>query len=390
MKVTPSNKRQDLTLWARQQNRSLLVTKIFIFLFCGTTSMKMNNSSFEETESTFDHFSGTRELYKILFAVLDSVGIGGNLVVIFTILLNRSMRSGVYLLLCNLAISDLIFAILVTFHINQLMENYNWQFGATFCKIYFFSYRLLYTVSMLNLIVITVQRYRATKYPIAFRFQRRRTNTLIISCWVLGVLISSPFLFVMKHISFGEQNNRCFQQWPNERTRQVYYICIYIFVYILPFVLMTMLYVMMFVTLRKPYVGDANETQQRQLKKRKKISLIVGIIVLMFFICWTPRTVLEFILIMDLTFGNKNRLATASNYSLLAVVMSTAVNPILFNFMSSDFREGFKSLFRHCSCHDSETTSPNVGSAATGGNPELQLGSPNAQVNRIVVGNTNC
>jgi hypothetical protein len=144
---------------------------------------------------------------------------------------------------------------------------------------------------------------------------------------------------------------------------------------------MAMLYGMMFVTLRKPCVGDANETQQRQLKKRKRISLIVGIIVLMFFTCWTPRTVLEFILIMDLTFGDKNRLATASNYSLLAVVMSTAVNPIFLNFMSSDFREGFKGLFRHCS----ETTSPNnVGTAATGGNPELQLGSLNAQVNRIV------
>ncbi len=347
--------------------------------------MKMNNSSFEGTGSTFDHFAGARELYKILFVVLDSVGIGGNLVVILTIFLNRSMRSGVYLLLCNLAVSDLLFAILVTFHIKQVTENYNWQFGATFCKIYFFSYRLLYTVSMLNLVVITVQRYRATQYPIAFRFKPRRTSTLIISCWVLGALISSPFLFVIKHISFGEQNNRCFQEWPDERTKQAYYICIYTLLYILPFVLMAMLYGMMFVTLRKPCVGDANETQQRQLKKRKRISLIVGIIVLMFFTCWTPRTVLEFILIMDLTFGDKNRLATASNYSLLAVVMSTAVNPIFLNFMSSDFREGFKGLFHHCS----ETTSPNnVGTAATGGNPELQLGSLNAQVNRIVVENT--
>jgi hypothetical protein len=49
--------------------------------------------------------------------------------------------------------------------------------------------------------------------------------------------------------------------------------------------------------------GSVNETQQRQLRKRKKLSLIIGIIVLMFFTCWTPWNVLEFIRAMYLAFG---------------------------------------------------------------------------------------
>lgn len=358
--------------------------------------MKMNNSSFVQTGTSsgfesFDHFAGNRELYKILFALLDSVGISGNLIVILTILLNGSMRSGVYFLLCNLAVSDLLFAILMSFHINMLTEKYNWQFGETFCKIYFFSYRLFYSVSMLNLIMITVQRYRATRYPFAFRFKARRTSTLIITCWVLAAVISSPFLFVMKHTNLGGENYRCFQEWPNRETRHAYYICILTILYILPFLVLAILYGIMFVTLRRPHVGSFNETQQRQLRKRKKLSLIIGIIVLMFFTCWTPWNILEFIRAMGLAFGDRTRLATAFNYSLLAVVLNTAVNPILLNFMSSEFRDGFKGLFRPCSCQNSGTVGANTaGRAATVGNPEIELArsSPSVQVNRIVVENT--
>ena len=331
--------------------------------------MRMNNTSFGGTEIPFDHFTGTKEFYKILFAVLDSVGIIGNLVVILTILPNEKMRSGVYSLLCNLAVSDLLFAVLVPFHINQLTEDYIWHFGATFCKIYYFSYRSLYNVSMLFLVVITIQRFRATQSPVVFRFTSRTGNcTMIIACWLLGGIIALPFLFVIKYISYGAGNNRCFQEWPNDKIKQTYYICMYTLLYILPFLLMAVLYGAMFVTLRKPYVGNVNETQRRQLKKRKRVSLILGIIVLMFFICWTPRIFLEFILIMDLTAENNSELPTAFNYSLLLVVMNTVVNPILLNSTSSDFRKGFIGLFRHCSCGNSEAISHLAGSVPTCGN----------------------
>ena len=347
----------------------------------------MNNTSF----GSFDHFAGTRELYKILFAVLDSAGIIGNLVVILTVSLNEKMRSGVYSLLCNLAVSDLLFAILAPFHINLLTEDYIWHFGATFCKIYFFCYRSFYNVSMLFLMVITVQRFRATRSPIAFRFTSRiGTRTLIIACWLLGGIISLPFFFVMKHLSFGAGNNRCFQQWPNDKLKRAYYICIYILLYIVPFLIMVILYGAMFVTLRKPCVGNINETQRRQLKKRKRVSLVVGIIVLMFFICWTPRQVLDFILIMDLTSRNNFELPTAYNYSFLLVVMSTVVNPILLNSMSSDFRKGFMGLFRRCSYANSEAISPNnAGSVIpTCANQDVELRSSRAQINRIVIETT--
>lgn len=333
----------------------------------------MNDSNVSRTA---DHFAGTKTLYKILFAVFDGVGISGNLLVIFTILLNRNMRSSVFVLLCNLAISDLLFAILVPFHINTLMENYHWQYGEIFCKLYFSSYRLLYAVSMVNLMVITVQRYRAARYPLAFRFKSGRTSLIIVTCWILGVVISLPFFFVMKYTKEGDRNI-CFQEWPNEETKRAYYFCVYILMYILPFFSMAVLYGNMFVILRKPPIGNENQSQRRHLEKRKRMSLIIGIIVVVFFFCWTPYNILEFIRVMRLQSGA--RTATSFNYSILAALLSAVFNPILLNFMSSQIREGIKTLLQRCSCEDSENFSVNhFGSAAARNREMIEIGRRNS------------
>ena len=303
----------------------------------------MNNSSVVQT---FDHFAGAKALYKISFALLDSIGISGNIAVILTIFINRNMRSSVYIMLCNLAVSDLLLAILAPFHITTIMENYNWRLGAAFCKIYFYSYRFVYTVSIFTLIPITVQRFRATHYPVSFRLRSKRTGTLILICWILGAISCSPFLSVMKHKSFGENDTRCFQQWPNKEARRGYYIFVLTSLFLIPFLVMVTLYGIMFKTLRKPPIGHINETIRRQIKKRKRLSIMIGIIVLVFFASWTPLTVMEFLRAMDLLLENPVRIATAFNYSLLAVVLSTAFNPILLSFMSSELREGLKNLLR--------------------------------------------
>ena len=301
---------------------------------------------------TFDHFAGAKPFYKVSFALLDGLGISGNIAVILTIFINRNMRASVYIMLCNLAVSDLLLAILAPFYFSSIMENYNWRFGATFCKIYFYSYCFVYTVSFFTVILITVQRFRATHYPVSFRLRSKRTGRLLLICWILSAISSSPFLSVMKHKSFGENHDSCFQQWPNKEFRRGYHIFQVTGLFLFPFLVMVTLYGIMFKTLRKPPIAHINETIKRQIKKRKKLSLIIGIIVLVFFACWTPLMMMDLLRAMDLMLGNPAGMATALNYSLLAVVLSTAFNPILLNFMCSEFRLGLKRVLRLGNCNN--------------------------------------
>lgn len=296
----------------------------------------------------FDHFSGTIELYKALFAIIDGLGILGNILVIATIFLNPNMRSTIYYFLANLAFSDLFFAILAPFHITMLVDQYNWHYGAIFCKVYYFVFRSFYSFSVINLILITVERFLATRYPLSFRGNPRRTLALILATWVLSFVLSSPFLSVMTQTSSGDASY-CVQKWPNKLASRAYYTFIYVALYFIPLALMAFMYALISITLRKQPLAicaDKNEAQRKQFQARKRMSLLVIVIVIAFFVCWSPWNIMEFVeQARDRPWNNPEVLPTAKLYALLATILSTAVNPVLFSFMSFEFRTGFRFVF---------------------------------------------
>ncbi len=246
----------------------------------------------------FDHFSGTIWLYKVLFVLIDGFGIIGNILVISTIFLNPNMRSTIYYLLANLAFSDLLFAILAPFQISTLLDNYNWKYGAVFCRVYYFIFRSFYAFSIMNLILITVERFLATRYPLSFRGKPKRTLALILGTWVLSFAFSSPFLHVMAHKRWPWGVSSCYQNWPSKLAARAYYTIVYVLLYFIPLALMAFMYALISMTLRKQPLGfltDRNDTQRKQFKARKRMSLLVIVIVIAFFLCWSPFNIIEFV-----------------------------------------------------------------------------------------------
>jgi hypothetical protein len=363
----------------------------------------------------FDHFEGEVGLiiYKILFSIIEVLGISGNILVIATIFLNPNMRSTIYYLLANLAFSDLLFAILAPFHVSMLLDKYNWKYGAVFCRVYYFIFRSFYTFSIMNLILITVERFLATRYPLSFRGNPKRTLALILGTWVLSFVFSSPFLSVMEHVRRTPELSSCYQKWPSQLASRTYYTIVYVVLYFIPLALMAFMYALISMTLRKQplaFLTDKNDTQRKQFKARKRMSLLVIVIVIAFFICWSPWNIIEFVENArdgswnNPTVGYENitgsgkqeyinspapppqssvwpyrltglglkeftrkhdlshithwvfsfftkyivvfqALPTVKNYAVLATILSTAVNPILFSFMSFEFRTGFRFVF---------------------------------------------
>ena len=245
-----------------------------------------------------DHFEGTIYLYKVIFAMIDVFGIVGNCLVIATIILNPNMRSTIYYLLANLAFSDLLFAVLAPFHVSMLLDNYNWKYGEIFCRVYYFIFRSFYTFSIMNLILITVERFLATRYPLSFRANPKRTVALILGTWVLSFLISAPFLSVMTYKQRSPTYAMCYQNWSSTIASRSYYMFVYTTLYFIPATLMAFMYVLISITLRKQPLGiltDKNDTQRKQYKARKRMSLLVIVIVISFFVCWSPWNIVEFV-----------------------------------------------------------------------------------------------
>lgn len=71
------------------------------------------------------------------------------------------------------------------------------------------------------------------------------------------------------------------------------------------------------------------------------------VIVLEFFLCWTPLYVINTITLFDQNLVYKNLGYTAISFFQLLAYSSSCCNPITYCFMNSGFRKAFLNLF-HC------------------------------------------
>ncbi|XP_070541241.1 D(1) dopamine receptor-like [Ptychodera flava] len=127
----------------------------------------------------------------ILFTVL------GNTLVIISVFVYRRLRSNITnWFIVSLAISDLLVAILVmTWAAVNFVAGY-WPFGK-FCQVHMALDIMLSTASILNLCVISVDRYWAVMKPFQYqtKMTQKRALLMIIVAWILAALVS--FLPVM-------------------------------------------------------------------------------------------------------------------------------------------------------------------------------------------------
>lgn len=88
--------------------------------------------------------------------------------------------------------------------------------------------------------------------------------------------------------------------------------------------------------------------QEQNLKARQQVVLMLGTVVVTFFLCLLPFRILTLaIIISDELFDN----IELDNYYIILffcrimLYLNSAINPILYNLMSSKFRRGFRSLY---------------------------------------------
>ena len=81
-------------------------------------------------------------------------------------------------------------------------------------------------------------------------------------------------------------------------------------------------------------------------KARRKTTIMLLTVVMVFFLCMFPYNLLN----MLLTFGNTKKfnfdiLLHANSILRVLLLVNSASNPIIYNFLSEKFRTGFQSIF---------------------------------------------
>lgn len=159
--------------------------------------------------------------------------------------------------------------------------------------------------------------------------------------------------------------------WP-----AMYFITMISLFFILPFLILLVLYTIIARSLMKN-PGMITNGHRGNIKYRKQVIFMLAAVVLSFFICLLPfRAFTLWIIVVPAE--NILHLGVSGYYSLLyfcriMLYINSALNPVLYNLMSSKFRDGFFRLIqcrlilrsksspkRNCTFH---TTSTNLSSS---------------------------
>lgn len=151
-------------------------------------------------------------ILSLIFLVIIFGTIVGNILVCVTVCLVRKLRRPYNYLLVSLAVSDLCVAILVMPMAVYDELKTEWQLGRTFCQLWVSFDVLSCTASILNLCMISVDRYYAITKPLEYGVKRtpRRMIFCVFLVWFGAACISIPPLLILDNVHEMKTDNVTF------------------------------------------------------------------------------------------------------------------------------------------------------------------------------------
>ncbi|XP_035723001.1 5-hydroxytryptamine receptor 1-like isoform X1 [Vespa mandarinia] len=179
-------------------------------LFFNLTTVATN-----DIDELLPRFPGKHSLYTPLQAILIAlvlVGIIvgtviGNILVCVAVFLVRKLRRPCNYLLVSLAVSDLCVALLVMPMALLYEISHNWTFGALMCDLWVSFDVLSCTASILNLCMISLDRYWAITKPLQYGVKRtpKRMIIYVTLVWLVAACVSlTPLLIIENAHTYSE------------------------------------------------------------------------------------------------------------------------------------------------------------------------------------------
>ncbi|XP_064466203.1 dopamine receptor 2-like [Ornithodoros turicata] len=158
-------------------------------LFNDTTSFTT------ETYSIYEQLHVQHAALGVLLCFFCVATIFGNVLVMFSVAKEQYLHTVTNYFIASLATADcLVGAVVMPFSaVHEIMEKH-WMFGQDLCDVWHSIDVLASTASILNLCVISLDRYWAITDPISYpcRMTQAKATTLIAAVWVCSALISFP------------------------------------------------------------------------------------------------------------------------------------------------------------------------------------------------------
>ena len=121
----------------------------------------------------------------VVMVIIILLALVGNSMVIIVVARHHGMRTRTNMFLFNLAVADLLCAVIcIPFSLGTVISG-DWVFGDTFCQINGFSMPLFFVASIHTLMYISIHKYISIIHPFSHVLGKKK----------IGVMIGKMFLF---------------------------------------------------------------------------------------------------------------------------------------------------------------------------------------------------
>ena len=269
----------------------------------------------------------------------------GNGLVITVMLARRSVFSStVNRLILHQSIIDAITA--VVFFLQKIFsESFavvsvkNTFFDEFLCRVLYSDFFLwfLYVTSTYNIVIISLDRFMATVYPLKHRKlnSSNKVKFAIAVPWGIGFAHSFQFVFVY------QPNQGLCEAVPRNRTFLLVSTAIVVSIeYVVPITILLYTYTGILITLKRRKTRPVSGRQDFFRRAKTNVLKIVVLVGSAFIICWAPAEV-DYVLARVFYIYSSEPIYNAF---IVLVSCNTAINPIIYCFTYEHFRAQLKDV----------------------------------------------
>ncbi|NXA09472.1 CCR8 protein, partial [Sapayoa aenigma] len=280
--------------------------------------------------------------FPVLYSLLFVTGLVGNVLVLWVLATFRKIKTMTDVYLLNLAISDLFFVFSLPFLVQYSIVS-QWTFGNAMCKIVSSAYFIGFYSSVFFITIMSIDRYLAIVQSVYAPQIRTAALGVVTSLvlWIIAILASMPDLIFFQEMRVDNQL-KCIPHYPNNNNHWKTFsnFEVNLLGWLIPVAVLIFCYHSILKRLQKCHTQN----------KYKAIKLVF-IVVIVFFLFWTPINIVLFLdslrnmYIIDDCQTNQ-RLDLAIELAEALSFMHCCLNPVIYVFVGEKFKKHVHEIFR--------------------------------------------
>lgn len=277
--------------------------------------------------------------FGIVCWITSTIAIVGNATVIYVVLTRETLRSTANIFISSLAASDLGVGV---WTVVSLYFATHYKSNEKILEVFDFLHSIFFTASVLNLCLMTVDRYIAIAFPYKYLavMTRGRVAFQVVFSWLVAILTSLiPLLWIK-----GEQEEV-------EKANSVFYPTISLFFVLTSYAILIPATLHVYLITKRHYHRiNAVNLQLKFNHGNLHISFrsidissckLLIIAAVLFIFCYSAQLWQE---ICDL-YGN---CSSSPGLTVFLLLLNSAINPFVYALHKRDIKKEFQSIFKHC------------------------------------------